>query len=375
MPRSVQRQLPRTGRGRTESAPSPVPKTPQAAVLGLQALAGNAATAHLIARAPAPTAQKPITAPGITGMQQYNERAYAHYQAGRYEQAIADWAEAYKLHPISTFLRDQGYALERLGRAEEAAKMFERYLANGPISTDVARLRSRIKKLRGETIPEGEDDDEAEITLKGKEGARSWFDRGQAAYKAKRYGKAAESFRQANRLWAKPEFIYNEGSALETGGHKRAAANAYEHYLVVNPGAKEHDELIAKIKKLRAEAPKQGPDALIDPEDWPSEMPAVSSTGKDAASEWHSRAVIAWKLGDYRRVYDAYVAAYDSFPQPDFVHNQASALDMLGNADAAIQAYERYIALAPKANDVPRVRKRIALLRANPGATGPTKTP
>ena len=85
--------------------------------------------------------------------------------------------------------------------------------------------------------------------------------------------------------------------------------------------------------------------------------------------------MIAWKLGEYRRVYDAYVAAYDAFPQPDFVFNQASALDMLGNADAAIQAYERYIALAPKAKDVPRVRKRIALLRANPGATGPKKTP
>jgi hypothetical protein len=46
---------------------------------------------------------------------------------------------------------------------------------------------------------------------------------------------------------------------------------------------------------------------------------------------------------------------------------------MLGNADAAVQAYERYIALAPKAKDVPKVRKRTALLRANPGAAGPRK--
>jgi regulator of sirC expression with transglutaminase-like and TPR domain len=46
---------------------------------------------------------------------------------------------------------------------------------------------------------------------------------------------------------------------------------------------------------------------------------------------------------------------------------------MLGSADAAVQAYERYVALAPKAKDVPKVRKRIALLRANPGAAGPRK--
>jgi tetratricopeptide (TPR) repeat protein len=373
MPRPVQRQHPLTGRGRTEPAPSPAPRTPQAAVLGLQALAGNAATAHLIARAP--TAEKPITAPGITGMQQFNERAYAHFKAGRYEQAIANWAEAFKLHPISTFLRDQGEALQRLGRSDEAAKMYEQYLANGPLTSDVPKYRSRIKKLRGQTIPPGEDDDEPEIKAVGKAGARDWFDRGQEAFQAKRFGKAAESFRQANRLWAKPEFIFNEASALEAGDHKRAAANAYEHYLVRNPGAKDEAEILEKIKQLRAKAPPQGPDALIDPEDEASEMPGVTSKGKSAASEWVSRATVAWKLGEFRRVYDAFVAAYAAFPHPDFVFNQASALDMLGNADAAIQAYERYIALAPRAKDVPKVRKRIALLRANPAAVGPKRTP
>jgi tetratricopeptide (TPR) repeat protein len=373
MPRPVQRQAPRTGRHRIEPPPDRVARTPQAAVLELQALAGNAAVTHLIARAP--VEEKPITAPGITGMQQWNARGWAHYNAGRFEQARAAWAEAFKLHPISTFLRDQGDALERLGRPEEAAKMYEQYLANGPLTSDIPRFRSRIRKLRGETIPEGEDDDEPEIKLKGKEGAQAWFDRGQAAYTAKRYGKAAESFRQANRLWALPDFTYNEGSALESGGHKRAAANAYEHYLVRNPGAKEADKLIEKIKKLRAEAPKQGPDALMDPEDEASEMPAVTSKGRQAASEWSDRAQVAWRLGEFRRVYEAYQAAYDAFPHADFVQNQAAALDMLGNADAAIQAYERYLALAPKAKDVPRIRKRIALLRANPAAVGAKKAP
>lgn len=372
MPRPVQRQLPRTGRERARAPLSRAPRTPQAAVLGLQALAGNAATAQLIARAP--TAQKPITAPGTVGMQQYDQRAYAHYQAGRFEQAIADWAEAFKLHPISTFLRNQGDALERLGRSEEAAKMYERYLANGPLTTDIPRVRSRIKKLRGETIPPGEDDDEAQIKAVGKEGARDWFDRGQEAFQARRFGKAAESFRQANRLWAKPEFIFNEASALEAGDHKRAAANAFEHYLVRNPGAKDEAKVLEKIKQLRATAPKQGPDALIDPEDEASEMPAVGGKGKGAAAEWHARAVVAWKLGDFRRAYEAFQAAYDLFKHPDFVFNQASALDMMGDADAAVQAYERYILLAPKAKDVPRVRKRIALLRANPGSVG-TKKP
>ena len=33
-----------------------------------------------------------------------------------------------------------------------------------------------------------------------------------------------------------PEFIFNEGSALEKGEHFAAAANAYEHYLILAPG-------------------------------------------------------------------------------------------------------------------------------------------
>jgi tetratricopeptide (TPR) repeat protein len=360
MSRLPQRQVRRTGPSGTRA---PLARTPHAAVLDLQAMAGNAAVAQVIARAPT----------SITGAAEHHQRALKHYAAGRFEEARAEWAAAYQDNPISTFLRDQGDALEHLGRFEEAAKLYEQYLADGPITTDIARYRSRIRKLRGEDIPEGEDDDEPAIKGTGKDAARQWFDRGQSAYKAHRYGKAADAFREANQQWVNPQFIYNEGSALEAGKHLRAAANAYEHYLVADPAAKDQDKLIAKIKQLRADAPAQGPNALIDPEDEPSEMPAVASKGKRAASEYFDRAQVAWKLGDFHRAYEDFVAAYDNLPAPDFVFNQAACLDMLGNADAAVQAYERYLALAPNAKDVAKVRKRIALLRANPGAAGPRK--
>ena len=256
MPRPVQRQHPRTGRARTEPAPSPAPRTPQAAVLGLQALAGNAATAHLIACSPRPRSRSPHPAsPGCSSTTSAPTPTSRPVATSRHRRL----GRALKLHPISTFLRDQGEALQRLGRSEEAAKMYEQYLASGPLTSDVPKYRSRIKKLRGQTIPPGEDDDEPEIKAIGKAGARDWFDRGQEAFQAKRFGKAAESFRQANRLWAKPEFIFNEASALEAGDHKRAAANAYEHYLVRNPGAKDEAEILEKIKQLRAKAPPQVP--------------------------------------------------------------------------------------------------------------------
>ena len=91
----------------------------------------NAALARRLARE---VAEEPITAPGVTGAQQGHQRGLAHYNAGRFQKAFDAFAEAHRLNPISTFLHDQATCLERMGRNAEAAEMYERYLASGPLS-------------------------------------------------------------------------------------------------------------------------------------------------------------------------------------------------------------------------------------------------
>jgi tetratricopeptide (TPR) repeat protein len=344
----------------------PPPRTVQR----LHGEVSNAAMARLLARAP-DTADAPISAPGMTGAAQWNERGAAHMKAGRFEQALEAFAAAYELNPLSTFLYDQAECLERLGRTEEAAAMYERYLAAGPLMADVAKVRSRVRRLRGETVAEGEDDDAPPITAKGPAGARAWFDRGQAQYLAGRYTYAAASFRKAFELMELASFIYNEGSALEKGGHPAAAANAYEHYLLVDPAASDAQEVMAKIKRLRGQMPAAGPDSLLDPEDDAAAAPAVTATGRTGAREWFDRGTLAYRLGDFRRAYDCFVEAYDLNPHAYLVFNQASSLDQLGNADAAVQGYERYLALAPRARDRAAVHRRIKVLREGGGIKTP----
>jgi regulator of sirC expression with transglutaminase-like and TPR domain len=46
----------------------------------------------------------------------------------------------------------------------------------------------------------------------------------------------------------------------------------------------------------------------------------------------------------------------------------------LGETDAAIQAYERYLTLLPKAKDAAKVRQHIKLLR-EPSRAGATRRP
>jgi tetratricopeptide (TPR) repeat protein len=204
-------------------------------------------------------------------------------------------------------------------------------------------------------------EEEQPVTATGKEGAMQWFDRAQRAFLSNNYVGAAECFRRAFALAPLPEFVYDEGSALEKGGHFPAAANAYEHYLLLAPGAKEAQALIAKIKAWRGQA--ADPDALMDPEQDEAAAPEVTATGTEGASQWYDRGSLAYRLGDFKQAYDCFVQAYDLKPSPDLVYNQAACLDMLGNTDAAVQAYERYLALAPKANDVAKVRERIKSLR------------
>jgi tetratricopeptide (TPR) repeat protein len=209
--------------------------------------------------------------------------------------------------------------------------------------------------------PEQTATEEQPVTATGKDGAMQWFDRAQQAFLAKNYVRAAECFRNAFALAPLPEFIYDEGSALEKGGHFPAAANAYEHYLILAPGAKEAKELIAKIKAWRQQA--ADPDALMDPEEDEAAAPEVTAAGTEGASQWYDRGSLAYRLGDFKHAYDCFVQAYDLKPSPDLVYNQAACLDMLGNTDAAVQAYERYLALAPKAKDFAKVRERITRLR------------
>jgi tetratricopeptide (TPR) repeat protein len=315
----------------------------------------NAALARRLARQPDTAEEPPITAPGLTGAQQWNERGTAHYKAGRFERALAAFAEAYRLYPSSSFLYDQADALEQLGRSAEAAGMYERYLAAGAIDSDVEKVKARIRKLRGEHVPDAEDADAPEIVATGETGARQWFDRAQAAFTAGRYAQAAEGFRRAFALQPRAEFIYDEASALERGHHANAAANAYEHYLSLAHGAHDAREVAAKVRRFRHTL---GPDDLMDPEDDAAEAPEART-----ASEWFDRGAAAYLVGDYMRAYDCFVRTYDLKPLPAFVYNQAAALEQAGNLDAAIQAYERYLALDAKARDAATVRAHITKLR------------
>jgi len=100
-----------------------------------------------------------------------DERARVHFESGRayfeegaYERALQEFETAYELSPRTVMLFNLGTTYERLGRLEEAAESFERYLREGSdiqpqqrtlLERRVANLRRRIAQREA-----GEPEDE-----------------------------------------------------------------------------------------------------------------------------------------------------------------------------------------------------------------------
>lgn len=317
--------------------------------------------------APAPSEpgpEEPVSATGVTAAQEWATRAFDYYQARRFERALAAYEKAYEAFPLPGFLYNEASCLEQLGRLIEAADTYESYLEvpdppGARAERDPEPVLERIRRLRARADAQAQDPTETT----GRPAAQAWFDRGQLAYLAEDWDKALESFEKAFAAEPLADFVYNEGATLEKLGRPEAAANAYERYLVLDPSAKDREALIEHIKTLREPG---GKDAIIDP--WAGDYAAdytagVTGSGVEAARQWLERGTIAYQLGEYRHALECFESAYDNKPLPEFVYNQAAALERLGETDGAIQAYERYLALLPNANDAAKVRDHIKLLR------------
>ena len=270
------------------------------------------------------------------------------------------------------------------GDLDGAIALYDRYLAEAPGAGDAERVRKAVEKLRKKEIGGQVDDTaggsatgaqggEQPITATGDDGATQWFDRAQTQYAAGKYEDAVQSFGKAFELSPKPEFVYNQGAALEKQGRAAAAAAAYEHYLALAPEAKDYARVAKLTKKLREQAAS---DPIADP--WADEAAGTdpTATGKEGAQQWFDKAQAAYMVGDYPAAHAGFMHAYKELPRPEFLYNAGAALDMGGDATGAVALYERYLAEKPGASDAAKVQKRIAKLKAKaaggaePGAEG-----
>lgn len=91
--------------------------------------------------------------------------------------------------------------------------------------------------------------------------------------------------------------------------------------------------------------------------------PAVSQRDRARAGDLFKKSVEAYRRGDFKTSIDLLTQAYAIDPQPVLLYNLARAHEGLGNVDAAIEAYEGFLAKEPKAVDRGAIEQRLATLR------------
>jgi tetratricopeptide (TPR) repeat protein len=314
----------------------------------------------------------PITETGTEGAQKWFDRATAAYLAKEYGKAYSAFMHSYHLLPQAETLYNAAAALDLGGDLDAAIAMYDRYLAEKPAASDAARVKKRIEKLRagadggqveetggGSAGPGG--GAETPITATGKEGSRQWFDRGQEQFQQGRFEEAAESFAKAFDLDPVPDFVFDQGAALEKAGREGAAAKAFQHYLSIKPDAKDYKETVERVKKLREKAKS---DPIADP--WEEEAAGAepTGTGTKGAEQWFDRGMAAYQVGEYKGAHTDFMKAYELKPLPQFLYNAGAALQKDGDIQGAIDLYERYLAEDPAATDAAKVKKAIETLKA-----------
>lgn len=123
----------------------------RSALLAVVLVAGVLATAPVRADAPrttTTTAPPPPTPPPPAPWREPYHQGTTAYDAGRLDEALADFQRAIDLGGPPTLIYDLALTLDRLGRTAEAIAAYDRYLAAAPDASNRDVVEARLAQLR-----------------------------------------------------------------------------------------------------------------------------------------------------------------------------------------------------------------------------------
>ncbi|MDQ3036344.1 MAG: tetratricopeptide repeat protein [Myxococcota bacterium] len=195
----------------------------------------------------------------VARAQELFTQGIAAYEAGRLDEAVRLLREADAIvhSPELTFNIARVY--ERMGEAREAVRFFERYLREArptgeeraDLDRRIAAMRELDRRMRDQvmTVPPTGD----EMTQE----ARTFFERGVAMFRRRRYDAALQAFTAAYNFARLPEVIYNLAVASERTGHTQDAIDYYREYLRARPDGPDRAYVERRVTQLREEARRQ----------------------------------------------------------------------------------------------------------------------
>jgi tetratricopeptide (TPR) repeat protein len=181
------------------------------------------------------------------------QQGQAAYEAGNFEQAGQKMERAFRLAPSPELAYNVGRVYERMSKYDKAIHYLGVYLERGePKEAERKDITERIEELRSAkrrqreqvfTAPPSNDELTAE--------ARTFFKRGVAMFKRKRYRAAMQAFTAAHRFAKLPEVLYNMAITSEKMGRTRDAIDYYREYLRLRDDPPDRARVKRRIEKLR----------------------------------------------------------------------------------------------------------------------------
>jgi hypothetical protein len=266
------------------------------------------------------------------------EEAYAHYQSGRMEEAVALFSELHELYPEDAqILTGLGTIALQLGMLEEGVRFLEKSLEINPDQPSVFSNRGIGLASLGRLNEAVYCYDQA-ILLKP-DYANAYNNRGIALRAMGRYDEALSSYDSAvNCKPDYPEAYYNLGNILQDIGRKEEAEASYSQAIMHAPGyVQAYDNRGNVLKALgRLE------EALADYDHAISLAPGY-------AQVYGNRGNVLKDLGRLDEALGSYDRAITIDPLNEEVHNnKGMVLQDMGLLKEALACYEHAAKIKPE---------------------------
>jgi tetratricopeptide (TPR) repeat protein len=177
-----------------------------------------------------------------------------HYQAGRLDEALEQFLEAWRLMRSPELAYNVARTYERMGEARRGIQFYRHYLRRAaPDAAEREDVERRIRELEAIaqrqrnqvlTLPPSQD----ALTRE----ARTFFERGLAMYRRRRYEAAMAAFTAAYNFARLPEVIYNIAVTAERLERTQDAIDYYREYARALPRESAERAIIdRRVRELR----------------------------------------------------------------------------------------------------------------------------
>jgi tetratricopeptide (TPR) repeat protein len=180
--------------------------------------------------------------------EQHRKKAAHFYDVGRWDEAIAEYEQAYALHADSILLFDMAQTFGRKGDSKRALDLYENYLIKDPAGPMRSEVEARIKALKAEqgqppasavAAPEAASPEEVqrqEETRRQKEAQRQeeathHIEKGQANVNLGRWDDAVAEYEAAYAINQDPTLLYNVADTFRRKGDDKRAIDLYQTFL------------------------------------------------------------------------------------------------------------------------------------------------